>query len=263
MGSRGEDFRITIIYLTIGFLILSGFIVFFIALFRIRLNRHLLEKQGYTQSLLQTQLEIQEQTLNTISQEIHDNIGQVLSLVKINLGSFPDIKDEAAVKKLKDTKELVGKAIRDLRDLSRSMHGDRIAELGLVESIANELTILEHSKQFKTQFKITGTSFKPDAQKEMVLFRIVQEALHNSTKHSGAKNLQVCMNYAGDLLTLTVCDDGNGFDMEAMAASQKGIGFKSMQNRATLIGAAFSMNSAPGKGTCITVQLKNNLSFNP
>ena len=77
----------------------------------------------FQQSLLQTQLEIQEQTLKNISEEIHDNVGQVLSLAKLNLFTFENDKEP----KLQSTTNLVSKAINDLRNLSRSMHGDIIA----------------------------------------------------------------------------------------------------------------------------------------
>jgi len=95
-------------------------------------------KSQFEQELLQTQIEIQEQTLKTISQEIHDNVGQVLSLAKLNLNTF-EANPEG---KLKNTKELVSKAINDLRDLSRSLHGEKIGEIGLQEAIVNELKIL-------------------------------------------------------------------------------------------------------------------------
>jgi signal transduction histidine kinase len=95
--------------------------------YRKRIKENLLLQAKFQQALLQTQIEIQEQTLTTISQEIHDNIGQVLSLAKLNLNTLQPDEHE----KLKDTKMLVSKAINDLRDLSRSMHGDKIADLGL------------------------------------------------------------------------------------------------------------------------------------
>ena len=204
-------------------------------------------KTQFQQALLQTQLEIQEQTLKTISEEIHDNVGQVLSLAKLNLNTF-ELNPE---KKLTDTKQLISKAINDLRDLSRSMHGDRIAELGLQQSVADELQILENSGEFKTHFKITGEPYKLPPQKEMVLFRIVQEALNNCIKYSKAKNITLQMNYAAKSFSLFVTDDGTGFDTNI----KTGIGLKSMQNRAMLIAGNFSIQSSAGKGTAICITL--------
>jgi two-component system, NarL family, sensor kinase len=213
-------------------------------------------KTQFEQAILQTQLEIQEQTLATISQEIHDNIGQVLSLAKLNLNTL--LVQPAGKPKLDSTVQLVSKAISDLRDLSRSLHGDRITELGLHEAIAAEMKIIQNTGQFATSMQTRGSIYRLEPQPEMVLFRMVQEALHNAIKHSNATTISVLMDYQPDLLTLTISDDGKGFSPQALEAAQKGIGLKSMQNRATLIGASFSITSPAGQGgTLISIQLGN------
>jgi two-component system, NarL family, sensor kinase len=256
------DIKILDLFLIIvsGTIVLTATAILFIfLLLRSRKNKELYhqEKQllqsQHTQALLQTQLEIQEQTLATISQEIHDNIGQVLSLAKLNLNTLS--LDSAGKPKLDSTVQLVSKAISDLRDLSRSMHGDRIAELGLNEAITAEMKILQNTGQFATGMQITGSMYRLEQQQEMVLFRMVQEALHNAIKHSNADTISTTIHYQPHLLTLTVSDDGKGFSAEALQATQKGIGLKSMQNRAALIGAVFNIASPAGGGTAITIKL--------
>ncbi|MBS1753652.1 MAG: sensor histidine kinase [Ferruginibacter sp.] len=233
---------------------LALFVVLLSVLFTSRKNKLLKEKQlmktQFEQELLQTQLEIQEQTLRTISEEIHDNVGQVLSLAKLNLNTF----ENNPQKKLDDTKELISKAINDLRDLSRSMHGDRIAELGLLQSLVVELQILQNSGEFETHFNITGDTYKLPPQKEMVIFRIVQEALNNTIKHAKAKNIYLNIKYQPNTFTLTVKDDGAGFDIVAMQ-NKNGIGLKNMQNRAKLIGATCTLQSSVNDGTSIVIEL--------
>ncbi len=242
---------------SILFLALAIFIVFFILLFTRKKNKLIMQNQlleaEHKQLLLQTQIEIQEQTLKTISQEIHDNIGQVLSLAKLNLNTFENVESSTNQTKITDTKQLISKAINDLRDLSRSLHGDKIAELGLQESITNELKILQNTGQFKTDLKITGSAYKLEPQKEMVLFRIVQEALNNSVKHSKAKNITIQLQYSIDVFKLCISDDGVGFDSNKLTATQTGIGLKSMQNRAALIGGVFSIQSI--NGTTIQIEI--------
>ena len=222
-----EDLTTLLLFGTIVALAFVVFVVLLAYLFTTRKNKLLKEKQlmktQFDQELLQTQLEIQEQTLKTISEEIHDNVGQVLSLAKLNLNTFENNSEQ----KLQDTKQLISKAINDLRDLSRSMHGDRIAELGLQQSIADELQILQNSGEFETHLKIIGEAYKLLPQKEMVLFRIVQEALNNCIKYSKAKNITVMLNYDAGNFLLHITDDGIGFDTHA----RTGIGLKSMQNR--------------------------------
>ena len=224
-----------------------------------RKNQNAKESQieNLNQALLHTQIEIQEQTLKTIAQEIHDNIGQALSLAKLNLNTFPAISDAAIQTKLDDTKELVSKAIVDLRDLSRSMHGDKINDLGLEEAIAGELKILKNTGQFSTNLQITGNTYRLQPQKEMILFRMVQEALNNAIKHSKATNIEVQLEYNDSYFRLGIVDDGIGFNPALLESAKTGIGLKSMQNRAALIGGIFSVVSGITTGTVITIKLNN------
>lgn len=258
MFTSEQEVYYTIILFSLFALLLIIIIVFSAIMYYNRKRKFSYEKKQidlfYQQQLLQTQIEIQEQTLKTISQEIHDNIGQVLSLAKLNLNTFENIESTTNQTKISDTKQLVSKAINDLRDLSRSLHGDKIAELGLQESIANELKILENTGQYKTVFYVTGSLYKLEPQKEMVLFRIVQESLNNIVKHAKAKNIKVELNYKVDAFNLSVIDDGVGFDAKALTSTQTGIGLKSMQNRAALIGGVLSIQS--NNGTTIQIELK-------
>jgi signal transduction histidine kinase len=255
-----SEVEFVIIAGTIVLVLLAVFIISFLFFYQYRQNKHLNEKQlmqtQFQQELLQTQIEIQEQTLKTISQEIHDNIGQILSLAKLNLNTFEDAESINNQTKINDTKNLVSKAINDLRDLSRSLHGDKITELGLQESIANELKILKNTGQYQTEFKITGEPYKLEPQKEMVLFRIVQEAMNNAIKHAKAKNIIIEMAYKAKLVNLIITDDGIGFNNTDLKSTLTGIGLKSMQNRAALIDAVFTIKSTAGSGTEISIELK-------
>lgn len=258
----GEESFTSIILLGTAIVIFFvAFVILMSYLFTAKKNKLIQEKQlmktQFQQELLQTQLEIQEQTLKTISEEIHDNVGQVLSLAKLNLNTVGQINDPQVLNKIHSTRELVSKAINDLRDLSRSLHGEKIGEIGLQEAITNELKILQNTGQFETDIEVSGTVYKLDPQKDMVLFRIVQEALHNAVKHASASKLKVGMNYKADLFTLTIQDNGPGFKPESLTGTKTGIGLKNMQNRAALIGGGFSITSSADKGTTISIELPN------
>ena len=206
------------------------------------------------QTLLQTQIEIQEQTLKNVSQEIHDNVGQVLSLAKLNLFTFIKIADDDK-QKLNDTKDLVSKAINDLRDLARSMHGEMIAEIGLQNAVDHELKILRNTRKFQTCLSVTGEPYKLQPQIQTVIFRILQEALHNDVKHSRAKNISVHFNYGVSVFELTLKDDGIGFDMNKLNPAKNGIGLKSMETRASMIGGKFSIHSFHNQGTTVSIKI--------
>jgi two-component system, NarL family, sensor kinase len=256
MSEKSGNIVLIVIAFSLILLLLAILLITFIVLQQRKKIYHLNEKKNmqseFQQALLQTQIEIQEQTLKTISQEIHDNIGQVLSLAKLNLNT---LQPNDSIK-LNDTKQLVSKAINDLRDLSRSLHGDKIAELGLQESIANELKILQNTGQYQTHLNITGNAYKLASQTEMVLFRIVQEALNNIVKHAQAKNIKAYINYKQEVFSLVVEDDGVGFESNELDVTKTGIGLKSMQNRVGLIGGSLQINAVPKKGATILVEIK-------
>ena len=261
--TAGQMEKIIIIIVAVTALILFfGFIIILYALaYQKRKNRYFKEKQEmetkFQAAILETQIEIQEQTLKNIAQEIHDNIGQVLILAKLNLNTFPPITDTDTASKVNDTKQLVSKAINDLRDLSRSLHGEKITELGLQESIVNELRILQNTGLYQTRLHLSGSKYRMPPQKEMVLFRIVQESVNNAIKHAHAKNIEISLLYEPSVFRLVVADDGNGFDESLLKGTDTGIGLKNMKNRAVLIGGTFSINSSPGNGASIKVEIEN------
>jgi len=249
-----------IIWITLAiFMVLVVFIIFFIFLFNHRKNKLIKDKilmqSQHSQALLQTQLEIQEQTLRTISQEIHDNVGQVLSLAKLNLNTLDIEEGVNKEQKIESSIQLVSKAINDLRDLSRSLNGDKIADLGLQDAIDNELKIIANTGHFATQMITSGEPYKLPPQHEMVLFRIVQESLNNTLKHSKAKNIYIELFYEMDVFKMIINDDGGGFDAGRLEATETGIGLSNMKNRASLVGALFSIQSNPGHGTSVFIQL--------
>lgn len=217
-------------------------------------------KIDHERALLQTQLEIQEQTLRTISQEIHDNVGQVLSLAKLNLKTLDFDTGVSKEEKIDKSVELVSKAINDLRDLSRSMNGDKIADLGLQEAIDNELKIVQNTGLMRTRLTIEGTPYILPSQHEIVIFRIVQESLNNAVKHSKATNINILINYLPSQCIISISDDGEGFNANQLEATQTGIGLKNMQSRASLIDAYFSIESIPGKGTKVLIKSANKIS---
>jgi len=249
-------------YVKIGttiFLSMAALFIFFIST-SIQRRRKMLSDQKFMKaefenSLLQTQIEIQEQTLRTISQEIHDNVGQVLSLAKLNLNTLDIEEGVNKEQKIESSIQLVGKAINDLRDLSRSLNGDKIADLGLQDAIDKELKIIQNTGQFMTHSFICGEPYQLLPQNEMVLFRIVQESLNNIVKHSKAKNIRIEMLYEKASFKMIVNDDGEGFDASLLEATETGIGLTNMKNRASLIGALFSIQSSPGEGSSVFIQL--------
>ena len=210
----------------------------------------------FQQELLKSKIEIQNQAFQNMSQEIHDNIGQVLSLVKLNLhtADFNDLP--ATMEKINCSKTLVGKAIVDLRDLSKSLSADMVKEMGLHKTIQREMELMSRTGQYKTVFNHQGQPFRFDKQKELIMFRIFQELLNNIISHSRAKTVVVRLFYRVGLFNLTVSDDGDGFDQSRIDIEEQfGLGIRNMQTRSALIGASFQLTSTHGKGTTVSIEL--------
>jgi len=212
---------------------------------------------NFQQEMLRAKLEIQEQTFANISQEIHDNIGQILSLAKLNLGTTDILKPAEAEEKILRSRDLVGKAITDLRLLSKNLNTGLIMKMGLAQAIQQELLLVSRIAQFNFDLDISSTQFRFDNHKELILFRIFQEVLHNIITHARAKRVEVKLDFDPALLKLEVRDDGEGFDASAVEFDETrlGLGIRNMYNRATLIGADFLLRSIPGEGTVINISL--------
>jgi len=253
-----ENVRMVVFSSAALFAFVTLFIIYFVVLYR---NRQLKNEQeqeelhaNFRQELLKTQLEVQEQTLNYISTEIHDNITQVLSFVKLTLGNIAGAIEEEKRGKILETRELVAQSITDLRDLSKSLSFEHIASQGLIRTIEKEVERIDKSGLIKVSLEQEGNSYPLGEQRELVLFRIFQESLNNTLKHAEAGHLKILLQYNADLFILSLEDDGSGFSTERLE-NKSGSGLRNIENRAALIGGTATIDSSPGKGCNIKVVL--------
>lgn len=255
MANLSEEVSIILISAAFFLLVAIGIIIL-VLVYQKKQSQYIQEKASlkaaFDKELLEAQLEMQELTLKNISQEIHDNIGQTLSLAKLTLNTIHPDKQASLPEKLANTKELVSKAITDLRTLSKTLHTEAVLSAGIADAIEMELRLVEKAGVFATGFSISGTPAPIDPQKELILFRAVQEALNNAMKHSGAEKIDVTLIYSPQELTVLVTDNGKGFGQEHDAA--QGSGLRNMRNRAKLIGGSFVVE-AQQPGTQIRLNL--------
>ena len=256
----------TVLIILIGILLtllLVSFIIAMLFLYRRNNLRHertmQLANARFQQELLTAQLEIQEATFKNIAEEIHDNIGQTLSLAKFNIAVLPLDNTSNLYEPITGTKELINTAIEDLRNLSHGLHSDRLAKTGLSDAISNEAKHINKSGKIKALVEISGTSYPLTNGADIILFRIFQESINNIIKHAGASEILTRINYEPSGLQLKIKDDGRGFDAELLKKEGAGLGLTSMANRAKLIGANFTIQSETGKGTEISVNLPKSL----
>ena len=243
---------------TLFLVLLAGFIILLVKLFDKARRNFQLEKENISREfetqLLQTQLEIQEQTLENVSQEIHDNIGQSLILVKLTINNI-DLRNEAeSSSKLRQSVDLVAKSIQDLRNLAKTLNPSFIQEIGLVAGIKQQLVYLEKAGAYIIDFQVLGNADNYQHRTEILLFRIVQELLNNTVKHADATAIDILADYKETELRLSVTDNGKGFELDPVGPPT-GLGLKNIRSRLALIQGDASIESRPGAGTKVMIRV--------
>ncbi len=240
-------------------LLLVLFVVVFFIAFQKRKNKFLIErietKQKFDKEIEKSKLEIQEQTFKNIAWELHDNVGQLLSVVNIQLNMLmhrtPDIFHE----QINETKGVVKDAVHEIRSLSKTLNNDVILKNGLVTSINLELERFNKLSFLDAKFSIDGNERLIKSSDEIIIFRILQEFLSNVIKHAKAKKLVVTLYYKEHILEIVASDNGVGFDTKRRTDSS---GMETMRSRAELINADFSINSNIGDGTTLVLKYPYN-----
>jgi signal transduction histidine kinase len=215
-------------------------------------------KLNYEKNILKTQLEIQEQTFQHISQEIHDNISLSLTLAKLNLNTI-SWDNLAKIKTQTDLSlEQISKALTDLSNISKSLHSELIINQGLIQALEKEIDKIKEMKLFELSYKIIGNSIFMDSQKELVIFRIIQEAFNNIIKHAKASSVKLNLEYKKDRIDVLIADNGKGFCKKTIEQNRnKGsnFGLDNMQKRAALFNGKTIIESAPASGTRIFITI--------
>lgn len=253
----------TIFLFTIFLVIVAIGIVVLVLVYQKKQLQYLAEKEQlrveFDKEILESKLEIQEQTFKNISQEIHDNIGQILSLAKITINTMDGNDKEILQEKIGTSSALVGQAIQDLRDLSRSLNADAIVEMGLLKSVEYELELIKKTGRYQTSLIKEGTQQRLSHKHELILFRIFQETLNNVLKHSKASEITMKINYNSSNFIMHISDNGVGFNTSALLKHDNntggGFGIANITNRAGLIGADLKIISEEGKGTTVIIDL--------
>lgn len=244
---------------TIFFIILAVFFIAFLLAYQKKQHQYQAEKEKlaseFAKALLKTQLEIKEQTLQNISYELHDNLGQLASLIKIHLNLIERKKASNPNETLQEAKELTKQLIVGIKQLSLDLNGNRLTEIGLLTALQEEVERLKKLHLFDIELIHKGEDFTLSKDKMIILYRMSQEILNNIVKHSNANKVLIKLYFIENLLTLVFHDNGLGFNIEDKL-SNNGNGLINLQSRAQMIDAEFSMESKLNKGTTVTIKIQ-------
>jgi signal transduction histidine kinase len=195
----------------------------------------------------------QETERSRLASELHDDFSQRLALLALDLETaaemIPESPQEAGqqLHRLLNSTSEIG---ADLHTLSRRLHPATLETLGLIPGVSAFCKEFAAQQSMQVEFSHENIPRSVPPEAALCLFRIVQEGLRNSKKHSGASNAQVGLEMAGDALHVLVCDQGVGFNLKELL-NNSGLGVRSMGERARLLGGRFEIHSEPQKGTRI------------
>lgn len=247
---------------TLIIVLLGGFILAIFFLYRkkqiIYLEKLASIKSEFEKTLLNTQLEIQEQTFQNISREVHDHICLNLTLAKLNLVTLELSNNLQISERLNSSVELLTKSIQELSDISHSMNSELLKSHGLIKVLENEVEKMERPGLLTIDYSVDGNPVFMDSQKELVIFRIIQEAFNNILKHAKAKNVVLKLYYSDSHIKVTVQDNGEGFIPEQLNVSgtlKPKSGLLNMKKRANLIDGNCEIISEISKGTIIHLSI--------
>ncbi len=210
----------------------------------------------FEQEIRKAEHEVREQVMSQLAQELHDNIGQLLTGMHFQLENkkldHPGMKEE-----FKPLEIYLSEATQQLRLLSRTLNNEYLLHLGLAGSVQLETERLKTLKSFDLKTELNCTHCQGGKDFELIVFRIFQEIIQNIQRHAQAKNVFVKLYCATGVFELLVSDDGVGFDPEKTLQSDKASGLRNILKRASLAGLHCQINSAPSKGCRIQLSLES------
>ncbi|WP_296704486.1 ATP-binding protein [Algoriphagus sp.] len=247
-----EDQIYVIIFATI-FLggLMSTFVISMVFIHRQRQaqNRQKMDqiKSEHEKTLLNIENEIQQETLTYVGRELHDNIGQLLSLAKLYLGSSKPEKQS-------EGRETINQVITEVRALSKNLNLDWVESLTIVEFIEEQLAKIESTGYCKTSLEseLELGDFPKD--QKLVLIRVIQEILNNAMKHASPDLIAIKIKSSENQKVIEIQDNGKGFDT---SIESNGSGMFNLKKRMETIGGNFSITSSVGNGTLIHLLLPN------
>lgn len=210
-------------------------------------NRQKLDqiKVEHEKTLLNIENEIQQETLTHIGRELHDNIGQLLSLAKLNFGSAkPENQSEGKV--------ILNQIIKEVRGLSKTLNIDWVESVSLAEFINQQLGRIQATGFCETSLENSLENFELTKDQKLVLIRVTQECLNNAIKHTSPEKIEVKIYQNGKGKVIQIIDYGNGFDQTIQSS---GSGMTNLKKRMETIGGEFQLTSVVGKGTDIKLLL--------
>lgn len=235
------------------FTILAGQVA--IAIHNAQLYEQSLDGQQRLAHLSRKLLEIQENERRHIAREIHDEIGQTLTALKLSLEMMATLPANQARARLQDSRELVTMIMTEVRSLLHDLRPPMLDQMGLLPTLEWHLKRYTSQTEVRVQLKQAGLERRFPPEIETAAYRIIQEGLNNVARHAGVQEAKLSLEASGATLAFEIEDRGKGFTPERDLLDGAGSGLSGMIERAALLGGRCRVQSSPGNGTLLTVEL--------
>ncbi len=252
-----SDLTFTVIAGTISFIVITIAIIAILVAFqrkRIGTLKKIQDMEiSFEKQLFKSRVEVQEETSSLLAKELHDNIGQLLTGTKILMG-LAERQIEAQVN-MPDTflqaQQSLEKAIQELRTLSKVLDKDWISHFSFIENLQQQAQRINDTGMACCKLLLPAAVLTMSPDKQIILFRIVQEGIQNAMKHGGADAIDINIFNENNQFEIHVSDNGRGWDTSA----PHGMGITNMQHRTEILGGRLSIESVPNNGTNLTITI--------
>jgi two-component system sensor histidine kinase UhpB len=219
--------------------------------------------EGQVRALSGALIRAQEEERQRIARELHDDTGQVLTLLLIRLKLLAgEPGAEALATQIAELRAVVATALDQVRRLALNLRPPTIDQLGLTSAVRSLVVTFTESTHLEVTLELPSVQIRLDPERTIAIYRIIQEALTNTAKHAAARHIQVALGIEGEALRVSIRDDGQGFIPERFVnraaranGATPGVGLFGMEERARLAGGTLAVHSATGYGTAITLTL--------
>lgn len=202
------------------------------------------------------EITIRENERKRIAGDLHDSMGPLLSAVKLNISTV-EVENAGDREVLEKTGGYLDEIIGSMRRISHDLLPSTLERRGLLEAIREFLLQVKNKQSVNIQLYVVKEITVPK-EKEIHIFRMVQEIVHNTIKHAQARNLQIGFSEEGGHLLCLTKDDGRGFDKEKVLASSLGLGLRSLESRCEILNGVLTLESVPGGGTNYFIKIPVN-----
>lgn len=251
-----QDLFVAVIFISLLVTIMGLVVVAAVISYKKKQDAYLhqlkLMKEEYDKQLMWSQIEMQEEAFAHLGQELHDDIGQLLSstklLINVTQRSMTEIPDTLQI-----AEATLSTAIQHLRALSKSFSRQWLDQFSLIENLKAEVERINSSRAITVKFTYELMELPLQAEPQIILFRIIQEAMQNCIKHASPQVIDISIRKANQQLILIIADDGSGFDKTSM--SSIGMGVLNMQHRTSLLGGDIRWEVTTAGGTAVLITL--------